>query len=69
MLNDPEQQEKSIKYGDLVANAVIFQNVVDMTTAIRQLRNEGPSSPFYIFFHLLCRFWTYLGLTLVQQPP
>jgi len=39
--NDPEQQEKSIKYGDLVANAVIFQNVVDMTTAIHQLRKEG----------------------------
>ncbi|NRD81010.1 Tn3 family transposase [Bacillus sp. BRMEA1] len=39
--NDPEQQEKFIKYGDLVANAVIFQNVVDMTTVIRQLRKEG----------------------------
>jgi len=39
--NDPEQQEKSIKYGDLIANAVIFQNVVDMTTAIRQLGKEG----------------------------
>jgi TnpA family transposase len=39
--NDPEQQEKSIKYKDLVANAVIFQNVVDMTAVIRQLRREG----------------------------
>lgn len=39
--NDPEQQEKSIKYGDLVANAVIFQNVVDLTAVIRQLRREG----------------------------
>jgi hypothetical protein len=29
--NDPEQQEKTIKYGDLVANAVIFHNVVDLT--------------------------------------
>jgi TnpA family transposase len=26
--NDPEEQEKIIKYNDLVANAVIFQNVV-----------------------------------------
>lgn len=39
--NDPEQQEKSIKYGDLVANAVIFQNVVDLTAVVRQLRREG----------------------------
>ncbi|PFF33703.1 Tn3 family transposase [Bacillus cereus] len=39
--NDPEQQEKAIKYGDLVANAVIFQNVVDITTVIRQLRKKG----------------------------
>lgn len=39
--NDPEQQEKTIKYGDLVANAVIFQNVVDLTAVIRQLRREG----------------------------
>ena len=39
--NDPEQQEKSIKYGDLVANAIIFQNVVDLTAAIRQLKREG----------------------------
>ncbi|MCC2327010.1 transposase [Bacillus wiedmannii] len=32
--NNPEQQEKSIKYEDLVANAVIFQNVVDLTVVI-----------------------------------
>ncbi|MXQ55083.1 Tn3 family transposase [Shimazuella sp. KC615] len=29
--NDPEQQERVIKYNELVSNAVIFQNVVDMT--------------------------------------
>ncbi len=39
--NDPEQQEKAIKYEDLVANAIIFQNVVDITMVIRQLRKEG----------------------------
>lgn len=39
--NNPEQQKKSIKYGDLVANAIIFQNVVDLTAAIRQLKREG----------------------------
>ena len=43
---DREEQEKCIKYNDLVANAVIFQNVVDMTYAIRALIREGyPVSP------------------------
>ncbi len=39
--NDPEQQEKSIKYNDLIANAVIFQNVVDLTEVLQQLQSEG----------------------------
>jgi TnpA family transposase len=39
--NDPEQQEKTIKYGDLVANAVIFHNVVDLTEVLIQLKKEG----------------------------
>lgn len=39
--NDPEQQEKAIKYNDLVANAVIFQNVADLTTVLRSLQQEG----------------------------
>lgn len=39
--NDPEQQEKTIKYNDLVANAVIFHNVVDLTEVLLQLRKEG----------------------------
>lgn len=43
---DREEQEKCIKYNDLVANAVIFQNVVDMTYALRALIREGyPVSP------------------------
>ncbi|MFK0731029.1 MAG: Tn3 family transposase [Gloeotrichia echinulata GP01] len=29
--NDQIEQEKAIKYKDIVANAVIFQNVVDLT--------------------------------------
>jgi hypothetical protein len=32
--NDPEQQEKIVKYGDLIANAVIFRNVVDLTDVL-----------------------------------
>jgi TnpA family transposase len=39
--NNPEQQEKTIKYGDLVANAVIFHNVVDLTEVLLELRKEG----------------------------
>lgn len=39
--NDPVEQEKIIKYNDLVANAVIFQNVVDITTILWQLKKEG----------------------------
>ncbi|UAT32900.1 Tn3 family transposase (plasmid) [Bacillus badius] len=39
--NDPDEQEKRIKYNDLVANAVIFQNVVDITLILWDLINEG----------------------------
>ncbi len=39
--NDPEEQEKAVKYNDLVANAVIFQNVVDQTRILRELKSEG----------------------------
>lgn len=39
--NDPEEQEKRIKYNDLVANAVIFQNVVDITLILWSLMKEG----------------------------
>src|SRR5690348_717601 len=39
--HDRVEQEKCIKYNDLVANAVIFQNVVDMTYALRDLMREG----------------------------
>jgi TnpA family transposase len=39
--NDPEEQEKAIKYNDLVANAIILHNVVDMTCVLRTLIDEG----------------------------
>lgn len=38
---DPEEQEKRIKYNDLVANAVIFQNVCDLTLILWELSKEG----------------------------
>jgi hypothetical protein len=37
----PVEQEKRIKYNHLIANAVILQNVVDMTMLLRQLAGEG----------------------------
>jgi hypothetical protein len=39
--NDPEEQEKAINYNDVIANAVIFQNVVDQTAILRELMDEG----------------------------
>ena len=36
-----QDQEKRIKYTDLVANAVILQNTVDLTEAVRSLVTEG----------------------------
>jgi TnpA family transposase len=38
---DPVEQEKRIKYRDLVANAVMLHNVVDMTNVLRGLQQEG----------------------------
>lgn len=39
--NDPIEQEKAIKYNDLVANAVIFYNVVEQTRIIKRLIRDG----------------------------
>jgi len=38
---DPVEQEKRIKYRDLVANAVMLHNVVDMTQVLATLQQEG----------------------------
>ena len=39
--NDPEAQEKAVKYNDLVATAVAIQNVVDMSVALQGLIEDG----------------------------
>ncbi|WP_206755407.1 Tn3 family transposase [Trichocoleus desertorum] len=39
--NDPEEQEKRLKYLDVVACAVILQNAVDISWAIQSLHAEG----------------------------
>lgn len=39
--NDPEEQQKRVRYVSLLAAAIMFQNVVDMTRAIKQLKRDG----------------------------
>jgi TnpA family transposase len=39
--NDPLEMEKLIKFTQLVANAIMLSNVLDMSTAIRQLMATG----------------------------
>lgn len=39
--NDPVEQQKRLRYIDLVASAVILQNVVDMMRVIEDLAEEG----------------------------
>lgn len=67
--------EKRIKYNDLVANACIFQNVVDLTDILQQLKREGylldkedvsALSP-YLTLHIK-RFGDYL-IDFSQVPP
>ena len=39
--NDLDEQTKIIKYNELLANILIFQNTVDMMNAIKSLRDDG----------------------------
>jgi len=74
--NDPEEQEKIIKYNDLVSNAVVFQNVLDVSRILRELIAEGyplkredvaALSP-YLTLHLK-RFGDYsIDLTMPPLP-
>ena len=74
--NDPEEQEKVIKYNDLVANAVILQNVIDQSRILYEMKAEGypikreevaALSP-YLTSHLK-RFGDYvIDLSVVPQP-
>ncbi len=70
---DPEESEKSVKYTDVLANAVILHNVYDMTAVLRDLIAEGVAvrpediatlSP-YLTSHIK-RFGEY---TLSEQAP
>lgn len=39
--NDPEGQEKAIKFNTLVADLVMYQTTLDMSLVLNQLRSEG----------------------------
>ena len=39
--NDPVEQEKAVKYNDLVSTAVIFYNVVEQTRIMKSLMRQG----------------------------
>ncbi len=39
--NDPEEMQKRVRYTDIVANALMLQNVADLTDALEQLRQQG----------------------------
>lgn len=39
--NDAEEQDKAVKYNTLIADAVVFQNVIDQTRIIEGLIREG----------------------------
>jgi hypothetical protein len=38
---DPVEFEKRIKYKDLIANAIMLHNVVDMTNVLHEMSQEG----------------------------
>jgi hypothetical protein len=39
--NDPDEQEKAIKFNDLVANLVILSTTLDISVAVNRLLAEG----------------------------
>src|SRR3546814_10374681 len=39
--NDPDEQQKRLRYNDLIASAVILQNTVDMMRALQKLADDG----------------------------
>ena len=53
---DPVEQEKRIKYMDLVANAVMLHNVVEMTNILYQLAQQG----YIITSEMVARLSPYL---------
>ena len=73
---DPVEQEKRIKYRDLVANAIMLHNVVDMTNVLAALQQEGvcvtPEAASHLSPYLnghLKRFGQYVLDMTIQPGP
>lgn len=73
--NNPEEQQKRLAYLHVVANAVIYQNVVDMSRVLEELARDGLEfseedvmalSP-YLTRHIK-RFGDYV-LDITKEPP
>jgi len=54
--NDPIEQEKRIKYNDLISNLVMLHNVIDMTEILQRLEQEG----YLVNAKILARISPYL---------
>jgi TnpA family transposase len=72
--NDPDEQQKRLRYNDLVASAVILHNVVEMTRILQELKIEGkdvmPEDLNFLSPHLTScvkRFGDY-ALDLAKPP-
>ena len=55
--NDDVEMEKAIKYNDILTNAVMLQNVSDMTEGIAELIDEGHNITKKDMSYL-CPYWT-----------
>jgi len=55
--NDDIEMEKAVKYNDLLTNAVMLQNVSDMTNIIAELVDEGHTITKEDISYL-CPYWT-----------
>ena len=55
--NDDVEMEKAVKYNDILTNAVMLQNVVDMTDIIAGLIDEGQTITKEDMSYL-CPYWT-----------
>ena len=74
-VDDPVEQEKRIKYLNLVANAVMLHNVVDITNALQTMRTDGHTVTKELIAHIspyitqhIKRFGEYF-LDMDELPP
>ncbi|SMC29511.1 Transposase and inactivated derivatives, TnpA family [Andreprevotia lacus DSM 23236] len=40
-VNEPDEQQKRLRYNDLIASSLILQNVVDMTLVLQEMRKDN----------------------------